>query len=77
MMGFGLLLVVCLSVFLLMGVLVIGAWLFNASRSGKLPAYLGYQPVPTGSMTRTCAQCSSALQPDWTHCPKCGAPVNR
>ena len=26
---------------------------------------------------RSCGQCKSALAPDWTHCPRCGAAVTQ
>jgi len=26
---------------------------------------------------RSCAQCKSALAPDWTHCPRCGTAVTQ
>ncbi len=28
---------------------------------------------PSGE--RTCGQCKSVLDPDWTHCPRCGTAV--
>ncbi len=27
------------------------------------------------SPSRYCAHCGAGLQPDWSHCPQCGAPV--
>lgn len=29
------------------------------------------------SSERICGQCKSALAPDWTHCPRCGAAVRQ
>ena len=36
-------------------------------------------PPPTASPIppRTCTACQSPLQPDWAHCPRCGASVPR
>jgi predicted lipid-binding transport protein (Tim44 family) len=31
--------------------------------------------APTAPPARYCAHCGQGLQADWTHCPKCGAPV--
>ncbi len=30
---------------------------------------------PAGPFAHTCSHCGAGLQPDWTHCPQCGAPV--
>jgi sec-independent protein translocase protein TatA len=34
-------------------------------------------PATTAAATpsRRCGSCQTALQADWTHCPRCGAPV--
>ncbi len=29
-------------------------------------------PSSPTTPTRTCASCKTALEPDWTHCPRCG-----
>ena len=31
--------------------------------------------APSAPEKRSCAQCKTALAPDWTHCPRCGAAV--
>lgn len=31
--------------------------------------------APSVPDKRSCAQCKTALAPDWTHCPRCGAAV--
>lgn len=31
--------------------------------------------APTVTPSRYCAHCGQGLQADWTHCPKCGAPI--
>lgn len=33
-------------------------------------------PLPPQNPTRVCSHCGAGIQTDWTHCPKCGAPVN-
>jgi len=33
--------------------------------------------ISTASTTvRYCSHCGAGLQPEWTHCPQCGAPVS-
>ncbi len=33
-------------------------------------------PAPTTAPAqRFCSHCGAGLQPDWTHCPQCGAPI--
>ncbi len=39
-----------------------------------------YTPAPSSASAnsntaRFCSHCGAGLQPDWTHCPQCGAPV--
>jgi TatA/E family protein of Tat protein translocase len=33
------------------------------------------RPAVTGEVRSACASCRTALQPDWSHCPQCGAAV--
>jgi sec-independent protein translocase protein TatA len=34
-------------------------------------------PASPALSPRTCVACKAPLEPDWTHCPKCGASVAR
>jgi sec-independent protein translocase protein TatA len=70
----------------LLVILVIVMVLFGANRLPQLARSLGSslkefkkgldsaqaeEPAPN----RSCAQCKTALAPDWTHCPRCGQAV--
>ena len=36
----------------------------------------GESPPPAAAEpARSCGACQTPLQPDWSHCPKCGAPA--
>jgi len=37
------------------------------------PAKPGKSAVAVAPPSRKCASCSSALEAEWTHCPRCGA----
>jgi predicted nucleic acid-binding Zn ribbon protein len=39
------------------------------------PASTPPVPMINTAPMRHCAYCGQGLQADWTHCPKCGAPV--
>ena len=32
-------------------------------------------PAPSASAGCACSHCGAGLQPEWTHCPQCGAPI--
>ena len=75
MMGFGflfMLLILGLPVVLIAAILI-GIFGLLGQRSRSM-----FSPPTTASLAmqnaRTCAHCGQALQGDWTHCPKCGAP---
>jgi len=76
MMGFGLLmmlLVLGLPVVLIAAILI-GVLGIQGRRSQPMFS----PPTPTSlstQYTRYCSHCSQGLQADWTHCPKCGAPI--
>jgi hypothetical protein len=51
-----------------------------AKPSEKVSQQKEYQSIeksdPTSATTpRYCSHCGGSLQPDWTHCPQCGAPI--
>lgn len=62
---------------LLVVAIVAGLWGLPSRRStpaSSPPTYSGPSPQAT-SFSRHCSHCGQGLQADWTHCPKCGAPV--
>ncbi len=84
--GFGglmMLLVVGLPILLVILVLVAAAgWFQNRAQGMAAPQSQApvYPPAvsstpPAGTAARFCSHCGAGLQPDWTHCPQCGAPV--
>ncbi len=64
-------------------VLVIGAVVVGLAALLKRPTTLavsgplqGASPsAPIASIARYCSHCGQGLQAEWTHCPRCGAPV--
>jgi len=78
MLGFGLLMMLIflgLPILLVVAVVVglMGLW---SRRTGPvaIPS-LPMAAAPTARPARYCSHCGQGLQADWTHCPKCGAPV--
>jgi len=79
MLLFGLLfmlMVIGLPILLIVAV-VAGVWGLSGRRSGSTATFPGYDRsvTPSASFTRYCSHCGQGLQADWTHCPKCGAPI--
>ncbi len=64
-------------------VLLIGAVVVGLATLLKRPATpVASPPVQaapmstlTASPARYCSHCGQGLQAEWTHCPKCGAPI--
>lgn len=57
--------------------IVAGMWGLAGRRPTPIsspPTYSGPSPQAT-SFTHHCSHCGQGLQAEWTHCPKCGAPV--
>jgi hypothetical protein len=87
MFGFGWLIILLVVILpILAGVLLIGkADLNRPYRSQVLSAPV--EPAvassaenktqPAHSPPQYCSHCGAGLQSDWTHCPNCGAPVQR
>ena len=78
MLGLGLLMmliIVGLPILLGIGV-VAGLWGLSGRHDGPTvsPPMLG-GAVSAASPARYCLHCGQGLQANWTHCPKCGAPV--
>ncbi len=86
MMGFGLLFmlaVLALPVLLIVG---LAMWMMRQTpqRNPPQPPAV-YPPVATppkvaspaspSSAPRACSHCGAGLQPEWSHCPQCGAPT--
>ncbi len=80
MLGIGslmMLLVIGLPV-LLIGAVVVGlAALLKRPTTPMASAPVQGVPASTPATTfaRYCSHCGQGLQAEWTHCPKCGAPV--
>ena len=77
MMGFGMLMmlfVLGLPILLIAAVLIwvlgLEGWRRRQIFSSPTPASLVRQDA------RYCSHCGQGLQADWTHCPKCGAPIS-
>lgn len=50
----------------------------SAPKQSILPYGANAGPLPekpAGIFSRYCSHCGAGLQPDWTHCPQCGAPI--
>ena len=78
MLGFGLLMMlIFLGLPILLVVAVVAVMTgFSGRRAG--PVSVPTMPMATASTAppaRYCSHCGQGLQADWTHCPKCGAPV--
>ena len=47
---------------------------------GRRPAPVFSPPTqastPATALTRYCSHCGQGLQADWTHCLRCGAPID-
>src|SRR5437867_648368 len=41
------------------------------------PQPSGQPPAVTGNTSRTCGSCQTPLDPSWSHCPRCGASLER
>ena len=41
----------------------------------EAPAPPGPSPAVATAVPHTCASCQSELEPEWTHCPRCGASI--
>ncbi len=86
MFGFGwlmMLVVIGLPILLVVILLVVAAGFFQ-NRPLSMPYNQNrpqvYQPSKDikDSITtaaRFCSHCGAGIQPDWSHCPQCGAPV--
>ena len=78
MLGIGLLmmlLVFGLPILLVVAVVagMAGLWGRRAGPMSVLP--ISGPAALAVSSARYCAHCGQGLQTDWTHCPKCGAPI--
>ncbi len=78
MLGIGLLTMLIflgLPILLVVAVVAVMAGLLGR-RAGPMSAPpISGPPAPAASPARYCAHCGQGLQADWTHCPKCGAPI--
>jgi len=87
MMGIGLLIMLLVvAIPLLLGMALLGGaagYLQKQNRPAdglQKPVFATSSPVSQpgqagAAAARSCAHCGAGLQPDWTHCPQCGAPI--
>lgn len=74
MMGFGFLLmlaVIAVPMLLLAGLLILMV------KPGVVPGNAPPAATPgnSASAAAVCSHCGAKLQPEWLHCPQCGAPA--
>lgn len=83
MMGFGLffmLAVLAIPILLVAGLVI---WLMkpgnqqNNSQPTVVRPPTAAPRAPSTSAGRVCSHCSAGLQPEWSHCPQCGAPTGQ
>ena len=79
MMMFGFVLLLLVGFILVVGVIAGLAWLNRADRQGKplgvsTPSE-NREQITAKDGKRFCSHCGAGLQPDWPHCPQCGAPT--
>ena len=80
MLGIGslmMLLVVGLPIPLIVAV-VVGAMALLKRPAAQVfppPMQATQKSVPVVMPARYCSHCGEGLQAEWTHCPKCGAPI--
>jgi hypothetical protein len=80
MLGIGLLmmlLVVGLPILMVVAVVVGAMALLNRPAAPVFPPPMqaAQKSVPAVMPARYCSHCGGDLQAGWTHCPKCGAPI--
>jgi hypothetical protein len=71
MLLFGILTVI---VIIGLAILVVGGGVYGLSKLGGGPGRSIERP-PAAQADSACPSCGQAVQPGWTHCPHCGAPV--
>lgn len=76
MMGFGFLIMLAI---LVIPILLIAGLIFLLVKPNiqqkvtRPPVVMPGEASPNSG--RTCSHCGAGLQPEWTHCPQCGAPA--
>jgi hypothetical protein len=84
MMGLGFLImlaILAVPILLVIGlvILLVRPVIAQTSPSGALARAPSAVPMAAPqadvSATTTCSHCGAQLQPEWVHCPQCGAPV--
>jgi len=79
MLGVGslmMLLIIGLPVLLVVAVVGLIALLKRpAATVFSSPMQAAQMSAPAVMPTRYCSHCGQGLQAEWTHCPKCGAPI--
>ncbi len=80
MMGFGLLTmfaVLVLPLVLIAGLVILLIGVGRNRTTTPPPPSQSSPGIPTAGAEsgRVCSHCGARLQPDWAHCPQCGAPA--
>ena len=76
MMGFGFLFMLLVLAVPVVLIVALAIWLFNKSTQKSVNTLFSpAQPSATQLSERTCSHCGTQLQPNWSHCPQCGAPT--
>ncbi len=87
MMGFGFLFMLALLAIPILLFVGVAVWIMKQSAQPNRPQPPAVNPpntakpavvppAPSASAGRACSHCGAGLQPDWTHCPQCGAPAS-
>lgn len=76
MMGFGLLIMLvalAIPILLIAGLVFLLVKPNNQQKMSQPPMVT--PGAPSSGVGRACTHCGAGLQPEWTHCPQCGAPT--
>ena len=73
---------ICIPALVITGVILAGTiYVINHNRSttrqnlDQVYQTGAYSNPPAPKADRYCSHCGAGLQSDWSHCPKCGAPI--
>ena len=82
MMGFGFLFMLAALAIPILLVVGVAVWMMKQAAQQNQPPAVNPPAVvrpavapPSANMGRVCSHCGAGLQPEWTHCPQCGAPT--
>ena len=88
MMGFGFLIMLFMLAFPILVIAGMVVWMMrptsqpNSPQPPAVPSQVVIPPMvvppaPPIGTGRVCSHCGAGLQPEWVHCPQCGAPAGR